>query len=809
MWNAARSFGLRILALLLVLQLAFGVADSRASEQLIPLDLQINGAAGGQITVALRPSDVLASVADLHSAGLLRFSGVRENIGKDEFVSLKSLVQENITYKLDDVKIRLVLLVPAGDLESVTVDASHAAPRSLQIERARRSAYLDYAVSRSNVQPNSVAYEAGVNVGSGILLSDAVISTSGIPAHTRLQFDDLPHDRRTVIGSAIADTADWGNLGSRVNLFGALIGREYSLQPSYVHSSLFGGFSGTVDSPTTAEVYVNGALVIRENLSPGPFSIVNLPLQSGANNTQLVLRDAYGRTRVIDRTFLGSAQLLRAGEHDYQFALGKPTVENPDGTIGGLDLTARYRVGLTRDLSLGASSEFSHLVQNAGASIGYASILGEFDGAFAWSRSQPRFLAGSVPPETTDQYGNTTAAPDSIVALLGGPVVTGRAAAFQYAYSRPRFSLWYAHTTRSTLYANLGLGSLDDRAVVESQITGTYHLAPSLGLTVSHRNTRFRDAVRQAEMTVGLNLPTRRLGYVSFAVGQRRIGSTLLPVSNLQYSFGTRSSTFNFQNSNQSGQPTLGLQVQRTVQPWETGIGYDLSRTTTSGETTQGAEFDYHGPYFNLTSNTTFGAGTGTSETYAIAGALTMVDNAVTFMRPVQSSFGLIEVPGAAGIRTSVDGNVLGRTDAQGRLWINNLAQYSPNSVELNLTDAPPDVFIETNHQSVTPSYRGGVHIRFPARVIRAYSGSIVIDGSKGALVPANGELKLSRDGKTVTSILGSDGRFYIDTVAPGVYEAAVLSLQGSCHLKLELQSAHEAVTALGTLHCPEDGKAQ
>ncbi len=78
-----------------------------------------------------------------------------------------------------------------------------------------------------------------------------------------MTFDDRRHLRRWILGDGapVGDPA-----GAGVSLLGISVSRDFSLDPYYFRYPSF-GVSTMVTTPSTAEVYVNGMLVSRQQVA--------------------------------------------------------------------------------------------------------------------------------------------------------------------------------------------------------------------------------------------------------------------------------------------------------------------------------------------------------------------------------------------------------------------------------------------------------------------------------------------------------------------------------------------------------------
>jgi len=121
-----------------------------------------------------------------------------------------------------------------------------------------------------------------------------------------------------MVGDSFAATTA---LGGSVILGGVGVTREFALDPYFVRQPL-PRLSGAILSPSTLDVYVNGALVRQEAIAPGRFEVRNLPVTNGAGQVSYVVRDSFGRTQEYTSAYYGSPGLLAPGLSDYGYHLG-------------------------------------------------------------------------------------------------------------------------------------------------------------------------------------------------------------------------------------------------------------------------------------------------------------------------------------------------------------------------------------------------------------------------------------------------------------------------------------------------------
>jgi hypothetical protein len=114
---------LRPLTCFLLFVFVFRATMLHAADQRARLDLRVNDAKKGQITVIIRGSDILAQLVDLESAGIVVRAGYRESIRGASYVSLQSLTP-GVSFELNDSDLSLRLTTKPEASATATKDFS-------------------------------------------------------------------------------------------------------------------------------------------------------------------------------------------------------------------------------------------------------------------------------------------------------------------------------------------------------------------------------------------------------------------------------------------------------------------------------------------------------------------------------------------------------------------------------------------------------------------------------------------------------------------------------------------------------------
>ncbi|WP_305098405.1 fimbria/pilus outer membrane usher protein [Croceibacterium aestuarii] len=133
----------------------------------------------------------------------------------------------------------------------------------------------------------------------------------------------------------------------------------------FTPSANFGGRQILLTSPSTVEVIVNGASYKTLDLQPGTYSLEDLPIQTGSNDVQLLVRDAGGREQVTRFDYFYDPIELKAGEVEYTAAFGVAASEynlQPDYSDRPVFI-GNYRKALSDTFILGGGVQIDQDIQ--------------------------------------------------------------------------------------------------------------------------------------------------------------------------------------------------------------------------------------------------------------------------------------------------------------------------------------------------------------------------------------------------------------------------------------------------------------
>ena len=330
---------LRALALAFAAVLLPAAGLRGGSRERVLLPVSVNGVSKGELLAFLEDGDIFLRVADLEDAGVRGFSGRRVPAPEGELVALGSLAPD-VTFSFDTEAVALTLTTFPRYLGNTTRDLGNSRPDSIAYS-TDTSAFVNYSVNWHNFKSLDAFAETGVSFHGNLLYASGSRDaqgrfTRGLTSYT---VDDREHLTRWVVGD---DFASAGTLGGALLLGGVGVSRNFELDPYFVRYPTF-GLSGAVMTPSTADVYVNGAIVRREQLPPGQFDLTNLPVPAGSGNATVVIRDAFGGERTLASPFYSSSAVLARGLSEYTYNIG--FVRRP---LGSLRRRLRIRARLPR-----------------------------------------------------------------------------------------------------------------------------------------------------------------------------------------------------------------------------------------------------------------------------------------------------------------------------------------------------------------------------------------------------------------------------------------------------------------------------
>lgn len=506
-------------------------------------------------------------------------------------------------------------------------------------------------------------------------------------------------------GDAISRGGSWGRA---VRFGGFQYATNFATQPNLVTMPMQNA-SGLAVLPSTVDVYVNNMLSSRREVPPGPFSINNIPVVTGAGDVRVVVRDMLGREQVISQPFYQSTSVLARGREDFSYELGalRRNYGLADADYGGWLASGTHRKGLsdrfTGELRIEASAG-----QQA---LGFGGAL----------MVMP---LGVVSATVAEGHGDRR---------------SGRLGALGFEHQGHLFSFGGYTQVTTPGFSQIGVEAVRPAP----QRVSNYHaglnlgMAGSLGFAYVSQASRDSDKARIASTSFSTGFDP--FGFFGVSIGRSfgpkgglalginwtlPLGPRTAAMANINKMDGRGESFVQFQQASPAGEGT-GYQVQagdagsvRAALIMQTNTGtYALDAASQRGQTAT-----------RLTAS----------------GGLALLGGGVHASRKITDSFALVQVPGYPGVRVYADNQLVGVTNKEGEALLPRLRAYERNPISIEQLDLPYDATVGDLALEAEPFFRAGTVV--PFAVTRSYGAVLTIrldtgdDMPAGALVTVMGQ---------------------------------------------------------------------
>ena len=752
--------------------------------------------------------ELYVSVPDLHRWRLrLPDMSAAIDYQGEAFVPVKSLA--GVSQVLNLARLTLMLSVRPEAFLATARDAA-----TVSLPRATRSApggFLNYdlfVTHDRDATQKTAQLELGIfnrfGVGTGTVLIQQPSPNAQVTRLDTTWTVDYPEARQSLrIGDAVNRSGSWGR---SVRFGGVQFGSNFATQPGFVTLPMQ-SVTGQAVLPSTVDVFVNNALVSRQNVPPGPFSISNLPVVTGAGEVRLVVRDVLGREQLVTQPFYASQALLRKGLVDFSSELG--VIRNNFG-ISSFDYgswlgSTTIRRGMTDQFTGEVRAE---IMRNQVALGGGGDYLLPGVGTIS------TYAAGS---HSERNSGPSSQIDSNVPTRSGGLLLVG------FEYQAARWSLSARTQWMQRGFTQVGDQSSNQVQQVQGQVgeqpgeqassTGQPFAwtlpaarisSVSLGVAtgggasvgfgfVDQRN-RDQPDLRIATLSVGMSLgkwASFSLSALRNLVGEKT--TTLFAMVSVPLDMATSAglSTEAVRGAGRNRQSTAAT-LQRNLPSGE-GYGYRaLVRDDASGEAS-----------LTLQNN----VGTYTAGVARSGGAIATrldVSGGVAFLggdafpsRRIDQSFAVVRIPDYPNVRIYADNQPAGRTDARGNALIPRLRAYDNNLISVEQRDLPMDASIGTLKLKVTPYLRSGMEVTFPIKHSRSATLTIRLDD--GSPLPIGATVRVTGNGEQ--HVVGYDGEVYV--VGLGPHNRLRANWRGQdCDIEVPFLPSKDPLPHLGSFVC-------
>ncbi|KIP86086.1 fimbriae usher protein [Stenotrophomonas maltophilia] len=568
------------------------------------------------------------------------------------------------------------------------------------------------------------------------------------------------------VGDFYSGFLDWSR---PVRMGGIQIGRNYGLQPYRVLSPT-PSFLGQAVVPSNVELYVDGLRQYSGEVPVGPFQLATQPGISGMGTAQVVITDAFGRSRTVDFDFYGTQQLLARGLTDWSVGVGQLREDYGVRSFAYDDRTlasATWRHGVTDRFTAEAHAEAGGGLRQAGIGGGWlAGRAGVLTAAYARS-----------------QYGD----------LRGGQYSVG------YNWNNRRFNVNLLSRRSHGDYRDLG--ALQDSLPPDITEQATFGVSLERFGAVSASYLRLRQPDGQDDRYASLfwsrTFAQRWSAYVSANQNLGDSSDRSLYVSLAATLGNNRQASVGAQRN--GSEPLYSVDVSQPVPGDGGGNGMGWRVQARQGDRGTGglAEAGWLTP----TGRYSVGAVHEGDSTYGYAnagGALVWMGGHVFAAREVNDAFAVVSTGGIAGVPVRLENREIGVTDRNGLLLVSPLLSWQRNRLSIDTMGLPADIAAERVDDWVTPRQGAGLGVSFGLRRSRAVQ--FVAQDSAGAALPVGSVVRFGQQGE---ALVGYDGAVYLQDL-PADGRLQVTTPEGPCQLRVSLPvvTATGAIPRLGPVTC-------
>jgi outer membrane usher protein len=756
------------------------------------VDVTWNGEPRGKVLAVFDDTgDIWLSRGDLSAFGVPAGSAACLTESEMCYLALADF-KSSLAFTFSTDTLTLTVKTTASLLEQKTIDFANPAPH---FDNAHITGnVLNYALT---VLPHSsfagtlddrfgVAKNVVVEAGAG-RTTDGLLQRT----YTDVTIDNPQSEERTIVGDT---TAVGGDLGGSFQMGGVVVQRQFSLDP-YAVNFPTPSLRTAITQPSTAQILVNGVVVRTVDLPPGYYDLNSLPIATGINNAQVIIRNAYGQ-QTYDVGEYGAVTLLRKGLTDYQYGVGflRENVGLPNEGYGPFAASAHYRLGLSDVATIGAVAQESNGLTNGGVDYDVQLGPGVLHAGVGGSFGRASGLSSNG---TTDVQ-------------LSGLRANGTTEVLGYSSNASRFGASFLLQAQTPGYTQIQSFIPEFVTQHAAILTLSTEISRSLSVSASEQATKYAGAGTLAQTTFGVS---KQLGKWSLA-GSYSIGATptqagipggttrSVAVSLLRSLWSTGNSTGSEAVNMQTGPNAVsGYQITTTATS-PLLSSYNLAiQNRSGGGIGIGGWANIGTPYATLDLLSQPGGGSG-GLSATLSGALTTTRKGTYFTQPVQDGYALVDV-GLPNVPVYVNGQYAGATNHSGAMVAPFLQSNLQNTISVSSRGLPMTEMLGNGTDSnVGPSYHNGTVVKVQAQSVHAVRGIVLLRAGAQDVIPMYGDAVLSLSGTTYSSPIDDTGRVYWQGIRAGRYQLTVTLPTRSCTTSIDVPRFSEAVYNLGTIRC-------
>lgn len=725
--------------------------------------------------------DYLLSKDDLRSIGFEDPAGKITEIQGRPYISLRSM--EGVSFAFNEKTLSLEITAIPNLLQKQTVDFRPVRRTDVYYPKDT-SAFFNYGLNYTgdgllNKRSFTGTTQLGARAGDFLFLNDSMYTNDEnserfVRLSTNMIYESRLNLNRGVLGDIYASS---GYLGSAVNMGGISFSRNFNIDPYFIRQPMV-DYTGFATLPSEVKVSIDGTQVKSDKISPGRFDLKNILSFSGTHDLEITIKDAFGREQTLYYPFYTTDILLKKGLHEFSYNAGflrkdYGVKSNDYGRFAG---SFFHNYGITDSLTVG--------------------VRGEGLSDFANMGPQVSFLIKN--------YGVLSL---SAGASFGSSNSSGYAGSLSYTYQQNKINLRLLFNSYSRDYSTITTQPTDDKTRYELG-AGIGYGTKTLG-SISFDFARISKYTGQDRESYTLyysrNLTKDLNAYLSINHTQENGSNTRFTLNMVYYPWKNTLLSLNVQKDDNGDSQTLQIQKNAPV-----GEGYGYRASVSRSNTTEG-EINSINPYFQY--NGRYGIYSaefignypnkgGTDETFSLnaSGGIAYVGRTVAFGRPVNDSYGIVEVGDLKGVAVYHNNQLIGRTDSSGKVFIPDMTSYIDNYVTIEDKDIPVEYSLEKVTRNVSPPYRSGSYLPFSTIKVQAFIGRMEIK-ENGKTAPLElKEAKLSVNGKEVDFVTARGGEFYLENIPPGHYKGSLQDMDKIRQFDIMIPRSNESIVNIGSI---------
>lgn len=581
---------------------------------------------------------------------------------------------------------------------------------------------------------------------------------------TNWTFSDETRLLTWTVGDLVTGAQSWS---IPVRLGGIQLSRDFRLRPDLITYPL-PQFSGQAAVPSTVDLFVNGYRAATEQVRPGPFTITDIPLISGAAEATVVTTDVLGRQVIATVPFYTSSELLQRGLTDYSLSIGslRRDYGRRNFSYGQAALSGSMRYGVHDALTLESNLDLTADRSGAGYALaGLGTVLKlRLAGVANASASRSAFR---------DQQGWLYT--------------------FGYRYAAGSFNVSYQGRRSTADFLTVdAIDAGEVRSLRRSDMIGAGISSVALGtFGVGYFDMSSDHDTRIQLLNLSYSRALRRSVNFRVSAGRdlQRNHNTLL--AQVTAAFGTAGSVA---VSSQRGRDSQEYLEYRRSVPTEGGFGWNLGyMRPDDGDALHDVALAWSNSHSRMEAGV---RGTADEQVrwMSTRGALVAMTGAMFAARQISDAFAVVSTDGLADVPVRYENQQVGRTDKHGYLLVPWVSSHYAAKYEIDPLELPPDLRIPVVEQRVVIRRQSGALLHFAIQ--RMVPTLIELTDANGVPLPM-GSLA-TESGEARQAIVGFDGLVYFEDLAPGTELTVALPDGGACHVLLAPADA----TRIGPLPC-------